>query len=259
MPAPPINQAPFDTVEYVLQTARVLGGDAIQSLDGQLLSDAQPYTFALLNRGWKRLRQRAALAGVQSFYTEAILTGIPPNTSGDPSSQAYVSWSECYDGLNVWPAPVLPQSLVIPLRLWERPTGACSSGFAPMRRADDGLPTIPQGSSLRWWEFREDRINFVGAQQATDIRIRGQKRLPDLPSLPDAPVPVVDCSEALAWFTLWAFEVARGSALAETCEAAGEREIQVMLQPTAREKQRQTHQRGMYGEKTGLGRGLTGW
>src|SRR4051812_11559149 len=127
---PPSTAAPYDTAEYVLNLARAIANDAALTIDGNLLADDQPYTYVLLNQAWRTLQRKLANSGYERLLREAVLTGFAPVLIPDPALQVYVNWSEYWNGSNVYDSPVLPQDLILPLRLWERPTGTTSQ-FQP--------------------------------------------------------------------------------------------------------------------------------
>ena len=81
---PGVVTSPYDTAEYVLNLTRSLGNDAIQSLAGSLLSDAQPYTTVYLNSAYRYVQRKMANVGVQTFKKRIILTQCPIIYQGLP-------------------------------------------------------------------------------------------------------------------------------------------------------------------------------
>lgn len=207
MPAPP-----YDTVEMVLQSARVRLNDAIQSINGEILTDLAAFTPQVINNAWRRLQEYLADRGFSKFDTEIIFTNVPAWGATDPGLFASFDWSGYSDGANPWPAPVLPQDLITPRELFERAHG--SNGiFLPMDRMFNGLPTANPGTSAgardnlnRLWEWRGDSIYLPGALQATDIRMRYAAYTADFAYAPapgagwNIPVPVMRCLSSFAWF-----------------------------------------------------------
>ena len=77
-------------------------------------------------------------------------------------------------------ASALPSDLVVPLRLWEKPTADGNAKFVPMAMAPEGLPDMEPGGVLRYWEWLDNEIRLIGATQQTTVKILYEKRLPDL-------------------------------------------------------------------------------
>ena len=101
---------------------------------------------------------------------------IPAVATVDPALQIQLR----FDGISgniPLPAnsPTLPEDMLEPLALWERPTGTTDI-FLPMINltSHGGLPSLPQVFNLRFWAWNTDFISFIGAEQDTDIRIRYQ-------------------------------------------------------------------------------------
>lgn len=216
MPSLPTQPAtaPYDTVETVLQAARVRLNDAIQSIDGEVLTDTAPFTQTIVLLAWRRLQEYLAEMGIVRPQREAILTGVPPVAVLDPAVQVFLNWTNYFDGMNYWNVPVLPQDLLLPLRLWERPTGQ-NADFAPMDNWLDGLPAWGKASCNRIWEWREDSIFLPGALQTMDIRLRYAAYLPDFVTTAQTqwynqPVPIARVLDPFAYFICSEMANARG-------------------------------------------------
>ena len=238
--------APYDNAEYVLNLARSIVNDASQSLAGSILSDAQPYTLVMLNSCYRDLQRELTNRGVETFVKEAIVTGISAATTVDPSVQLYLSFSGFFDGTVVNATPVLPADLIMPIRVWERPSGMTSSPFRQMRPTNDGLPTISQSGAIRFWDWKGDTLYFPGATQSNDLRIRYWSFLADLATVNDS-VLIFDAANCLAHKLGKQFGSARGSPLAQYMAAEEQRYLQQIVARTARKKQRGQHRRRPYG------------
>ena len=84
MPLPPILTAPYDTIESVLNLARVRINDAIASIQGDILKDNQPFTLEMANAGWRTLQEflDGYLSRAKQNYTEAL----PQAPAADPTA-----------------------------------------------------------------------------------------------------------------------------------------------------------------------------
>src|ERR1039458_4727384 len=88
---PPPTALPLDTADTVLNFARAALNDSILSISGNLLADSQPYTFTLLNLGFRMMQEDLADSGAPAFTNEAVLTGLPVVANTDPATQVFMS------------------------------------------------------------------------------------------------------------------------------------------------------------------------
>jgi len=219
--------APTDTLETVVNTARVRLNDAIQSLAGDVLTDTAPFTLVAVNAAWRRLQELLVNFGFTWLKIEAILSGLGAVGSFDTGSQVYLSWAGYFNGVGLVGAPALPQNLIAPLVLWERPTGPANS-FFPMDRMDNGLPGVPKIARNKCWEWRNGAIYMPGATQVTDVRIRYAAFYPDFvtPSgvggvpFNQQPVPIIRALNPFAWFICSEVAKARGDMDAQSFDAS---------------------------------------
>ena len=124
------------------------------------------------------------------------------------------------------------------MKLWERANGN-SDDFAEMTDLTDhdGLPSEPQGQTLRYWEWCADGLYFLGATQDTQIRLRYQKSYPDLTDA-TSPVLIRNSQEALAYAAAAMAGAARGAPQAERWDAAAADALEdLILRATQREQQ----------------------
>lgn len=171
--------APYDPLEAVLQSARVRLNDAIQSINGDILTDLAAFTPQAVNNAWRRLQEYLADRGFAALNREIILSNVPAWTTTDPGVFVWFNWASYFDGTNPQSAPVLPQDMISPLDLFERVHG--SNGiFLPMDQCFNGLPTANPAAGAqgvranlnRLWEWRQETIYMPGANSNTDIRMR---------------------------------------------------------------------------------------
>jgi hypothetical protein len=256
---PVVSTGPYDTAGYILQLTRSRINDAAQSLDGNLLSDQQPYTFTYLNAAYRHLQRKLTNGSMETFVRETQLLQMPPAAGLDPGLQTYLSFTGFYDGEQMHANPVLPVDMIAPLRIWERQSGSSPSvlnpnTFIPMAKSSDGLPSRIQTIYLSQWEWREDAIWFVGSTQTNDLRLRYNAWLTDLLDSTSL-VMIVNCADALAYYTAAEFAKARGSDLADNFYAMGDDVVKDMTLLDSRARQRQNHRRKPYsrGNHSGWG------
>lgn len=71
----------------------------------------------------------------------------------------------------------LPSDFLLPINLWERNSGATNDAWVPMSmktwEPESAVPT----TSLTYWAFRNNAINFIGATTARDVLLEYQRQL----------------------------------------------------------------------------------
>jgi len=254
---PPLLGTAYDTVDYVLNLARAAANDAALSISGNLLADDTPYTFVLLNSAYRDLQEKLTIRGYEDMASETILTQIQPVASPDPGLQVNITWTGYNNGTQNFPTPYLPDDMVMPIRLWERPTGALTD-YVQMFPTNDGLPSTPQTSTFRWWEWRDQSIWMVGATQENDIRMRYWPKFEEL-TTGEQPVLIPRCANALAYMVTAKFAGPRGSPAWVQLMSVADQYISLMCSRTARKKQRGSHRRNGYGSAQGWGWGIFGY
>lgn len=186
--------APYDVIQTVCNSARVKLNDAIQALAGEVLTDNAVFTTQFVNNAWRRLQRGLAARGYLTLEDQAIILAIPAAGSADPGQESWINWAGCFDGVNSFATPVLPQNFISPLRLWGRQNGTTDS-FEDMDMVLRGLPSVPKKDWNELWEWREDAIFYNGANVATDLRVRYAAYFGDFASVTDGTqvVPIMQC------------------------------------------------------------------
>lgn len=256
MPVIPGTAAPFPTANEVLNRARAITNDAARSLAGNLLSNSQPYTFEDANRAYEDLQYELANHGYEDMIFDTVINALPACDASvvtDPAIQLYISYSGFFDGVNILGTPVLPNDMMIPLRLWERQSGTLQN-FYQVSPVNDGLPSIGRNGSLRYWDWINNTIYLVGATQVQDVRLRYVRRLQALVD-GDSLVQIPDSKDAMANLIAYTFAKSRGSQLADSFKADAMEDITRMCTRTSRKKQRGSHRRIGYGQRQSSGFG----
>jgi hypothetical protein len=183
--------------------------------EGQIFTNnplISPFTQPFLNSSIRELYRELRNVGQPTLIKDnIILIGLPPINSpvnglaqADPAVQTYLSVGGYFDGVSLWPNLTLPEDLLYPERVWERQTDS-NDVFLPMTQVTFGLPSRAQVWCLNEWEWRNDNINFLGALQERDIRLRYYAALPQFFSetldFTSTYVPIMDCTDAVAYKT----------------------------------------------------------
>jgi hypothetical protein len=183
--------------------------------EGQIATNnpaISPFVQPFLNSSIRELYRELRNVGEPVLIKDNILiTGLPIINSptqglgqSDPALQTVLSTAGYFDGTQIWPNFQLPGDMLYPTRLWERQTGS-NNPFRMMDAPSAGLESLWQGPYLRQWEWRNNNLNFRGATQNVDIRMRYYCSLPQFFSqtldFSATYVPVLDCTDAVAYMT----------------------------------------------------------
>ena|SRR5271166_69600 len=221
MSSPTVNspQASGSTsLETIMNLARALVNDTQAGAtntpgEGQILVDnpaIAPFTLSFLNSAIRQLyRELRNVGDPELIFDNVIVTGLPiinSPTNGpggpDPAIQTVLSTSGYFDGVQQWPNFQLPGNCLFMETVWERETNT-NNNFQRMVEVRDGLPSRSQQPDLAQWEWRNNNLNFVGATQVRDIRMRYYGSLPQFfsPTLDFSTtyVPILDCTDAVAY------------------------------------------------------------
>ena len=199
-----MSSAPLDTLELAVNLARVRLNDAIASIGGDVLTDAAAFTLTAINGGWRRFQETGVSYGITWLKSETTFPLVAPTGSTDPISQSYINWQNYFNGSVLLLAPVLPQDLITPMKMWERISAGGGQLFE-MDRLDNGLPAILKAARNQSWEWREGAIYLPGSINYTDIRLRYAAYFPDFVAAGTTPfasqsIPILRALNPLAWF-----------------------------------------------------------
>lgn len=209
-PLPPPLSQPYDQLEQVLNLGRVRMNDSIASVGGDILTDQQPFTAVMAQGAWRAFQEYLANMGSVRFKKPLAMTGFPPVANFDPASWTTLTWQAYFDGQSAWVppfAPVLPQDMILPLKLWERQTGT-NSQFScnPMEQCVESLPDCRKGPFNAYWYWENDTLYMPGSIYSMDLRMEYAAYLADFAVNTDGtvigaqPVPVMRALNPLAWY-----------------------------------------------------------
>jgi hypothetical protein len=217
---PVVPTTAYSQCEDALNLARALLNDTAGSVFADTL------LMPLLNSAYRGLQRELAENGVSVLAEQQDLalstdpvSGITPTEISDVSS------------------PQLPTDCLAPHMLWERATANTTDVFVPMEKFTSGgsMLNLQPSSYLRLWEWREDKVNLIGATQAITVRIRYEKVLPLL-TLGTDPVQIRSATDPLGFATAALAARSRGArALAQdllgTAQMATENLIERYVRP----------------------------
>jgi hypothetical protein len=217
---PVVPTTAYSQSEDALNLARALLNDTA----GSVFTDT--LLMPLLNSAYRGLQRELAENGVSVLAEQQDLnlatdpvSGITPMEISDVSS------------------PQLPTDCLAPHMLWERATANTTDVFMPMEKftSGGGMLNLQPSSYLQLWEWREDKVNLIGATQAITVRIRYEKVLPLL-TLGTDPVQIRSATDPLGFATAALAARSRGArALAQdllgTAQMATENLIERYVRP----------------------------
>lgn len=180
---PVVPTTAYSQADDALNLARALLNDTA----GAVFTDT--LLMPLLNSAYRGLQRELAEAGVSVLAEQQDLTLDPDPVSG-------VTPTEISDTSS----PQLPTDCLVPHMLWERAAANTTDVFVPMEKftSGGGMLNLQPSTYLRLWEWREDKINLIGATQAITVRIRYEKILPEL-TLGTDPVQIRSATDPLAF------------------------------------------------------------
>ncbi len=229
---PVVPTTAYSQAEDALDLARALVNDSA----GVVFTDT--LLMPLLNSAYRGLQRELAENGVSVLAEQqdidlelAGTTGVTNTEISDVSS------------------PQLPTDCLMPHMLWERATPNTADVFVPMEKftSGGGMLNLQPSTYLRLWEWREDKINLIGATQAITVRVRYEKVLPEL-TLGTDPVQIRSSSDALAFATAALAARSRGArALAADLLGAAQTAAESLIERYVRPEQLKGRRRKPYG------------
>jgi len=228
---PVVPTTAYSQAEDALSLARALLNDTA----GAVFTDT--LLMPLLNSAYRALQRELAENGVSVLVEQQDLnlatdpvSGITPTELSDVSS------------------PQLPTDCLAPHMLWERATSSTTDVFVPMERFTRGgsMLNLQPSMYLRMWEWREDKVNLIGATQPVTVRIRYEKVLPLL-TLGTDPVQIRSATDPLAFATAALAARSRGArALAQDLLGTAQMATETLIERYVRPEQTKGRRRMPY-------------
>lgn len=229
---PVVPTTAYSPAEDALNLARALMNDTA----GAVFTDT--LLMPLLNSAYRGLQRELAENGVSVLIEQQDLDLELDPTTG-------VTNVEISDASG----PQLPSDCLMPHMLWERATPNTGDVFVPMEKFTSGgnMLNLQPCTYLRLWEWREDKINLIGATQAITVRIRYEKVLPEL-TLGTDPIQIRSSTDPLAFATAALAARSRGArALAQDLLATAQMATENLIERYVRPEQIKGRRRRPYG------------
>lgn len=171
--------------------------------EGRTLTDGAPFVLPFLNSAIQTAARRLENVNVTTFTVDEFIMTVPAMPNPDPGVQVNISYVGYFDGTGNNPTPLLPSDILIPLELWERPTGT-TLDFQPMNQVSV-LPSVLQGPRFGVWEWSQNQLNFLGCMQKTDLRLRYKSQVvpklvqPDIVNFSNIIIGIADIGDLLGY------------------------------------------------------------
>jgi hypothetical protein len=248
---PVLTTTAYPSVEEVLNLWRVFVNDSYNGGAGRTAVDTASFTIPLLNSALRMLQRKLENNGVGTFTVDNyILQNVTPVPNPDPGSPCYISYTGYFDGTNQNQNPYLPSNLLVPLEMWERPSGT-TLDFQYMQQQSP-MPSQLQTTYNGIWAYYSDAINFPGATQQIDFRLRYKAAI--LAPINVAPanfattyIQCLDCQEAIAYMMAKWYSAPRGGITAEQ-EKDGQEAVRQMINRQVRAQQSEDFSRESFGQ-----------
>jgi hypothetical protein len=234
---PVLPTTAYSQAEDALTLARALVNDT----SGAVFTDT--LLMPLLNSAYRGLQRELAENGVSVLMEQQDIeldlvgtTGVTNTEISDVSS------------------PQLPTDCLMPHVLWERATANTCDVFVPMEKFTSGgsMLNLQPSAYMRLWEWREDKINLIGATQSITVRMRYEKVLATL-TLGTDPVQIRSATDALGYATAALAARSRGArALAVDLLGAAQTAIENLINRYVRPEQTTGRRRKPYGYRRGI-------
>jgi hypothetical protein len=229
---PVVPTTAYAQAEDALNLARALVNDSA----GVVFTDT--LLMPLLNSVYRGLQRELAENGVSVLIEQQDIeldvngsTGVTNTEMSDVSS------------------PQLPADCLMPHMLWERATANTGNVFVPMEKftSGGGMLNLQPSSYLRLWEWREDKINLIGATQSVTVRVRYEKVLPAI-TLGTDPIQIRSATDPLGYATAALAARSRGArALAADLLGVAQTATENLIQRYVRPEQIKARRRKPYG------------
>ena len=228
---PVVPTTAYSQAEDALTLARALLNDTA----GAVFTDTLLMPF--LNSAYRGLQRELAENGVSVLAEQQdIEMDVDPTTGVTPTELSDTS------------SPQLPTDCLCPHMLWERATANTTDVFIPMEKFMSGgsMLNLQPSTYLRLWEWREDKINLIGATQSITVRVRYEKILPQL-TLGTDPVQIRAATDPLAFATAALAARSRGArALAQDLLGTAQMAIENLIERYVRPEQTKGRRRMPY-------------
>jgi hypothetical protein len=234
---PVLPTTAYSRAEDALTLARALVNDT----SGAVFTDT--LLMPLLNSAYRGLQRELAENGASVLMEQQDIELDQNVSTGNTNTE-----------ISDVSSPQLPTDCLMPHVLWERATANTGDVFVPMEKftSGGGMLNLQPSTYLRLWEWREDKINLIGATQSITVRVRYENVLPIL-TLGTDPVQIRAATDALGYATAALAAPSRGArALAVDLLGAAQTAIENLINRYIRPEQTTGRRRKPYGYRRGV-------
>jgi hypothetical protein len=234
---PVLPTTAYSRAEDALTLARALVNDT----SGAVFTDT--LLMPLLNSAYRGLQRELAENGASVLMEQQDIELDQNVSTGNTNTE-----------ISDVSSPQLPTDCLMPHVLWERATANTGDVFVPVEKftSGGGMLNLQPSTYLRLWEWREAKINLIGATQSITVRVRYENVLPIL-TLGTDPVQIRAATDALGYATAALAAPSRGArALAVDLLGAAQTAIENLINRYIRPEQTRGRRRKPYGYRRGV-------
>jgi hypothetical protein len=234
---PVLPTTAYSRAEDALTLARALVNDT----SGAVFTDT--LLMPLLNSAYRGLQRELAENGASVLMEQQDIELDQNVSTGNTNTE-----------ISDVSSPQLPTDCLMPHVLWERATANTGDVFVPVEKftSGGGMLNLQPSTYLRLWEWREAKINLIGATQSITVRVRYENVLPIL-TLGTDPVQIRAATDALGYATAALAAPSRGArALAVDLLGAAQTAIENLINRYIRPEQTTGRRRKPYGYRRGV-------
>ena len=250
-------------IQFLLQNPAATAGPATGGTI-QGYGTGKKYTDTVLmpfvNSAYRGLQRALKATGSTEFRVGQAFVTVPGLSFAEASTQVLLGFTGLTISSDANPAPTfiggagvgqLPLDLLMPRKLWERPTGQ-QVDFQEMIDLTNtgGLMSVPQGQCLQMFEWIGDSIALLGATQANDIRIEYDRGMPQV-SDGLAQLLVLNSEDYHAFAVASLVEPGRGGKNAELYDQAAEDAKEKLVNAVTRGQQFQSRRPRAFSSRRG--------
>ncbi len=246
------GQQVIQTIPAANQFTYTLAAGGLAAGSGGQVGLSPSQGFILLQSAYEYVQNKLANKGLETPIKETVLKNLTavPAAVRDPATRVYIGYDVYFDGQNNnTPAqngtPVLPADCLVPLVVKERVSGTLSN-FRFMVPTSDGMTLRLQLPYLGEWDWRDDKLWFIGATQTLDLWLRYQSFFPKLQQ-PTDQIKIFQGGNAVAYTLANRFSNPRGGDAGGHFMQERDDEIRQIAIRTAHKNARKSVRRQPYG------------
>lgn len=154
--------------------------------------------------------------------------------------------------------PELPNDIIDPVRMVEKAVGETNVNYIPMELKDD-VPNMDQETNLRFFVWRNNKIEFLGATSDRVVKLYYTKSLSDLVDS-DSPLPCILAENYLGpGIAALAYASLQNFTAAETWQSEANEELDKLIRDLVKGQQKLPVRKRPFSARLRFGRRITAY